>query len=156
MDNLSSLIKALILSILPVSELRGGIPLAISSGINVFTAFFLCTLANIIIIPFIFFFLDHMHKHLMKIKIYEKGFNIYIKRLRKRVSKRINHWQYWVLFSFVAIPFPGSGAYTGCVVAWLFKLHRKKSIITIALGVLAAGIIVTLASLGILKLFWWK
>ena len=68
----------------------------------------------------------------------------------------MNHWQYLVLFSFVAVPFPASGAYTGCIIAWLFKLHRKKSILTIASGVVAAGIVVTLASLGILNLFWWK
>jgi uncharacterized membrane protein len=55
----------------------------------------------------------------------------------------------------VAIPFPSTGAYTGCLVAWFFEMERKKSFITIALGVLAAGVIVTLvvsmASLGFLK-----
>ena len=147
------LIKALILSILPISELRGGIPLAIGLGANPFLAFIVCVLANILVIPFIFLFLDYLHEHFMKIRIYKKFFELYLNRLRRKVGNKLDSWQYWVLFLFVAIPSPGTGAYTGCLIAWFFKMNRKNSFITIALGVLTAGIIVTLVSMSLFKLF---
>lgn len=147
------LIKALILSVLPISELRGGIPLAIGLGANPFSAFIVCVLANILVIPFIFLFLDYLHEHFMKIRIYKKFFELYLNRLRRKVDGRLDSWQYWVLFLFVAIPSPGTGAYTGCLIAWFFKMNRKNSLITIALGVLTAGIIVTIISMGLFRLF---
>ena len=151
---MDGLIKGIVLSLLPISELRGGIPVAMASGVGWMTAFITCVVANILVIIPVFFFLDNIHKHLMKIKIYEKIFNTYLDRVRKRVEVKMEKhtWEYWVLFLFVAIPFPSTGAYTG-----FFEMERKKSFITIALGVLAAGIIVTLvvsmASLGFLKFF---
>ena len=77
---MSALIWTIILSILPISELRGGIPYAILRVINPITAFLIAVLANIIIIPIIFFFLDHIHGFLLKIKSYEKLFNFYIEK----------------------------------------------------------------------------
>ncbi len=154
---MDGLIKGIVLSLLPISELRGGIPVAMASGVGWVTAFITCVIANILVIIPVFFFLDNIHKYLMKIKIYEKIFNTYLESVRKRVEAKMEKhtWEYWVLFLFVAIPFPSTGAYTGCLVAWFFEMERKKSFITIALGVLAAGIIVTLvvsmASLGFLK-----
>ena len=154
---MDGLVRGIVLSILPISELRGGIPVAIASGMGWFPAFITCVIANVLVIVPVFFFLDHIHTYLMKIKMYEKFFTLYLDRVRKRVEAKLaNHtWEYWVLFLFVAIPFPSTGAYTGCLVAWFFEMDRKRSFITIALGVLAAGIIVSsvvsIASLGFLK-----
>ncbi|MBW2553812.1 MAG: small multi-drug export protein [Deltaproteobacteria bacterium] len=149
--------KGILLSLLPISELRGGIPVAVASGVGWFSALIICVAANVLVIIPVFFFLDHVHSYLMRIKIYETFFNMYLDRVRKRVESQLakNTWEYWVLFLFVAIPFPSTGAYTGCLVAWLLEMDRKKSFITIALGVLVAGIVVTsvvsIASLGFLK-----
>ena len=154
---MDGLIKAIVLSLLPISELRGGIPVAIASGVRWETAFITCVVANILVIVPVFFFLDNIHEYLMRIKIYKKVFNTYLDRVRKRVEVKLeNHvWEYWVLFLFVAIPFPSTGAYTGCLIAWFFEMERKKSFITIALGVFLAGMIVTsvvsIANLGFLK-----
>lgn len=149
--------KGIVLSLLPISELRGGIPVAVASGVGWFPAFVICVLANVMVIIPVFFFLDHVHSYLMRIKIYETFFNMYLERVRKRIEAQLAKytWEYWVLFIFVAIPFPSTGAYTGCLVAWFLEMDRKKSFITIALGVLVAGIVVTsvvsVASLGFLK-----
>jgi len=149
--------KGILLSLLPISELRGGIPVAVASGVGWFPAFISCVAANVLVIIPVFFFLDHVHSYFMKIKIYETFFTMYLGRVRKRIEDQLakHTWEYWVLFLFVAIPFPSTGAYTGCLVAWFLEMDRKKSFITIALGVLAAGIVVTsvvsIASLGFLK-----
>lgn len=153
------LISGIVLSLLPVSELRGGIPVAIASGMDWFTAYTVCVIANFLIIFPVLFFLDYLHEHFLKISLYDKLFNLYVERVRKKVELKLQEqtWEYLVLFLFVAVPFPGTGAYTGCLIAWLFNLDRKKSILTIGLGVMAAGIIVTLvttiASFGFLKIF---
>ena len=150
-------LQGVILSILPISELRGGIPVAVASGVGLLPAFFSCVLANILVIIPIFFFLDYVHTYLMKIKLYNKLFTLYLERVRKRVEAKFAQqtWEYFVLFLFVAIPFPSTGAYTGCLVAWFFEMDRKRSFVTIAAGVVVAGIVVTavvsVASLGFLK-----
>jgi uncharacterized membrane protein len=154
---MDGLLKGVILSILPISELRGGIPVAVASGIGLLPAFLSCVLANILVILPIFFFLDYIHAYLMKISLYQKMFTLYLERVRKRVEAKFaqQRWEYFVLFLFVAIPFPSTGAYTGCLIAWFFKMERKRSFMTIASGVVVAGILVTavvsIASLGFLK-----
>ncbi len=150
---MNNLIYGIILSALPISELRGGIPLAMSSGAPIGVIFMLCVLANILIIPIIFLFLDFLHEKFMTKKFYRILFSKIINRTRRKIEHRIGtKWEYPALLLLVAIPLPGTGAYTGSLAAWLFKLNRKKSYITIALGVVIAGILVTLASLGIYSL----
>ncbi len=150
---MNNLIYGLILSILPISELRGGIPLALSAGYPVFLTFSLCVLANILIIPFIFLFLDYLHGKFLKIGIYRKIFSKLIVRTRKKIEDKIGtKWEMPALFLLVAIPMPGTGAYAGVLASWIFKLNRRNSFIAISLGVLTAGIIVTLTTLGIYSL----
>jgi len=147
---------AIILSFLPIVELRAGIPMAILSGINPWIAFFLCVFVNILIIPFVFFFLDKVHVWLLSYNWYKKSINKTFERAKKRsekVKKNMNTWGMLALALFVAIPLPGTGAWTGTIVAWLLKLNRKKSFWAITLGVAIAGIIVTLAVTGLVALF---
>ena len=150
-------LQGVILSVLPISELRGGIPVSVASGVGLLPAFISCVLANILVIIPVFFFLDYVHTYLMKIKLYNKLFSLYLERVRKRVEVKFTqqNWEYFVLFLFVAIPFPSTGAYTGCLIAWFFEMDRKWSFVTIASGVVVAGIVVTavvsVASLGFLK-----
>ncbi len=125
----------ILLSMLPISELRGAIPYAIlRAGINPFTAFFVAVLANILIIPIIFFFLDKIHNILLRINPYKKLFNFYIERKVAKVKKKYETLELLALFFFVAIPAPGTGAYTGVLLSWFFELDRKKSFAVIALG----------------------
>ncbi len=152
MNSLFYLLLAALLSILPISELRGGIPYAVLNGVNPYIAFLVCTAANIMIIIFIFLFLDFIHGSLMQISIYRKVFDFYLRRNRKateKIKRRIPSYGYLALSLFVALPLPITGAWTGSFIAWFLNLDRKKSIAAIALGVFIAGIIVLLLSVGI-------
>ena len=140
---MNSVIETIILSILPVSELRGGIPYAIYSGINPIAAFLISVLANIIVVPVVFLFLDYIHCHLLKIRLYERTFNTFLERTRKKTHRLIEKYGYLGLAIFVAIPLPATGAWTGTLAAWFFGMKRDKSFLAVALGVVTAGIIVT-------------
>ncbi|MEA3378125.1 MAG: small multi-drug export protein [Nanoarchaeota archaeon] len=144
----------IILSILPISELRGAIPYALAKGINPAYTYLLSTIPNILVIFIILLFLDYFHKYLMQFYPYKKLFIIYLNRIRNKVDKKIVMVPFVVLFFFVAIPFPGTGAYTGCLITWFFKLNRKKAIPTMAFAVAIAGLIVIFASLSAITFFY--
>lgn len=157
---ISKLLWALILTVLPITELRAGLPLAIiyaqENNLSTLFIFLLIVLLNVLLVFFIFLFLDYIHNILLRIKIYEKGFNFYLKLLRKRASKfedRFGRIGFLALVIFVAIPLPGTGAWTGSVLAWALGLERKKSIAAISLGVIIAGTIIFLATIGTLNFF---
>lgn len=154
------LIYAIILTLLPGIELRIGLPLAmiyaLESNIPIYLIFALIVLINILLVFFVFFFLDNIHSYLLKTKIYKKLFEKYLKRFQKRVDKfekKHNLLEFSALVLFVAIPLPGTGAWSGCLLAWLLDLNRKKSILAISLGILIAGTIILFGSLGFIELF---
>ena len=154
------LIYALILTIMPVTELRVGLPMAIFYAIEhkipIALIFSLVILLNILVIFFIFYFLDNIHKGFMNIKIYRKIFKIYLKKFQKKVDKFEKKYEtlgFVALTFFVAIPLPGTGAWTGCLVSWLLGLNRKKSVLAIASGVTIAGILILLGTLGFINFF---
>jgi len=157
---MNQLIWSMILTILPVSELRGGLPLAINyaikNNISLVPIFFLILSLNILIVFIIFFFLDFFHQKFLKIKAYNRLFNFYLEKTRKRVDKferKYSAYGFIALTLFVAIPFPTTGAWTGTILSWILGLDRKKSLIAICFGVFIASLIVLLASLGIINLF---
>lgn len=144
------------LSLLPVSELRGGMIYALMNGINVYLAFILTLSANILAVFLAFLFFDFVHKELMKIRIYQRTFDSYMERVRKKADKvelQIGNYGFLALFIFVAVPLPGTGCWTAALIAWYLGLNRRKSIFAIVLGVIGAGILVLLASLGVIRLF---
>jgi len=153
---MNQLLVAILLSILPISELRLGLPLAVDSALKnsipVFPLFFLIVILNILVIFFVFFFLDFLHMRFMKFPVYKKVFGFWLKKTQKKIDKverKMPKYGYFALTLFVAIPLPVTGAYTGCLIAWVLGLERKRAILAIALGVMIAGLIVLGASLGI-------
>ncbi len=152
---MGAIINAIILSLLPVAELRGGIPLALAQGINPITAYLVCVAANILIIPIVFIFLGTLHKIFMKRGIYKKTFDGFLEKTRKRTSERIEKYGYIGLTLFVMIPLPVTGAYTGTLAAWFFGMKKLKSFFAIALGVAMAGVIVTAAVLTGAEVLSW-
>jgi len=155
------LIYALILTVMPITELRVGLPIAIvyaiEHNIPIMLIFSLIILVNILIIFFIFYFLDNLHANFMNLKFYKKIFRLYIERFQKKIDifeKRYQSLGFFALILFVAVPLPGTGAWTGCLVSWLFGLDRKKSILAISIGVLIAGIFVLLGTIGFMNLFF--
>jgi len=154
------LLYAIILSIFPISELRGGIPLAViyanENNIPSFLVISLMILCNLLAIFIAFYFLDHVHKWLLKFKVYKKIFESYLKRIQNKVDKfekQHSALGFLALTIFVAIPLPATGAWSGCLISWILKLDRKKSILGIGLGVIIAGILVSLGTFGVLNIF---
>lgn len=154
------IILGLILTVLPIVELRGGLPIVLyhvtNEGLPVIPFFLLVLLLNILVIFFVFWFLDTLHELLLKWKFYKKHFEKFIVRVHKKghkLEKRMHEIGWFALVLFVAVPLPGTGAWTGCLVAWLLDLDRKKSIASIALGVMIAGLLILLATLGLFTLF---
>jgi uncharacterized membrane protein len=154
------LIYSILLTIMPVTELRAGMPLAmiyfIENNLPVILAFFLIVSINILVIFAIFYFLDVLHNLFMNVEIYKKYFNKFINRFQKKVDKfekRHNSLGFLALVLFVAIPLPGTGVWTGCLLSWVLGLDRKKSIISIIIGTIIAGAIVFSITLGAVNLF---
>ena len=143
-------IYAVILSMLPFFELRGGIPLAVAAGVDVWQAFVLCTLANVAVIPLIYLFLDTLHNALMRIGLYKSIFNRVVHRTRKKIEKYVEKYGYFGLFIYVSIPIPGSGAWAGVLGAWLLGMEKRRAMKYIAAGVVVAGIILAVGMRGIL------
>lgn len=137
-----------IISLLPILELRGGLIAARILGVKFIKAFIICYIANILPVPFILLFINWIFNKMSKWKPTKKIVDwISNKTLKKK--DQIDKYGYFGLFLFVGIPLPGTGAWTGSLLAILLNLDKKKSFITIALGVLAAGIIMSLLSYGI-------
>lgn len=152
------LIYAIILTVMPVTELRAGLPLAISyaidEGIPIIFIFSLIILLNILVIFFIFYFLDNLHKIFMNWEWYKRLFGAYLKKFQKKVDKFEEKYKskgFFALCLFVAVPLPGTGAWTGCFISWILGLNRKKSILAISSGVIIAGIIILFGTLGFIN-----
>jgi uncharacterized membrane protein len=158
---MNELLWIVLISILPIFELRGSIPLAVNyclkNDCSIWPVFIVILILNLFVIFIVFFFLDFIHKKMLKFGIYNRAFERILKRTQKKidqVEKNMGSWGYAALAIFVAIPLPATGAYTGALIAWFLGLDRKKSAIAISVGVIIAGIIVLLGSLGILSLFY--
>ncbi|HIQ50274.1 MAG TPA: ligand-binding protein SH3 [Nanoarchaeota archaeon] len=144
--------SVIFVSALPFSELRGGIPLAIAIGFDPLTAFILGVIGNIIPVPILLLFLNELKNFFCRYRIIEK---IY-KKIENHVIKRknfIEKYGYLGLTFFVALPLPITGAWTGCLLAFLLKLDYKKSFFHIFAGIIIAGIIVLLTTLGVITIF---
>ena len=138
------LLTVILLSVLPISELRGAIPYGIIiANLNPVLVFLTAVVSNIIIIPTIFVFLDYVHQHLMGIRLYNSLFGKLIERTQHKAQNHISKYGYLGLVLLVAIPLPITGAYTGTLAAWLFNMKRKKSLLALSFGVVIAGSIVT-------------
>jgi len=139
---------------LPISELRGSIPLALGVfHFPVGKAFFLSIIGNLIPVIPLLLFLESVSKWLsMRFNWAEKFFTWLFARTKRR-SNLVERYGAIGLIFFVAIPLPVTGAWTGCVAAFLFGIRRAWAALSIANGVLIAGIIVTLATLGLIKIF---
>lgn len=136
-------LMTILLGIVPVSELRGAIPYAYFNGVPLWLAAVIGILSNALV-PFIgFLFLGTLHKLLDKWGAYHRLFEKTVAKARTKVGEKVRKYGLWGLMVFVAIPLPITGAWTGTVGAWVLGLDRKKSILSIMLGILISGTIVT-------------
>lgn len=139
---------AFIVSLLPVLELRGGLIAAKIMDIEFWKAFVICYVGNMLPIPFILLFIRRIFNFLKRFQKFEKIIDkLEARSLRK--ADKVKKYRLWGLFLFVAIPLPGTGAWTGALVADIFDIRIKHSLPIIAVGVLTAGIIMSALSYGL-------
>ncbi|MBI2667770.1 small multi-drug export protein [Candidatus Woesearchaeota archaeon] len=149
-----SLLNVIGLSVFPISELRGGIPVGIAQGFNPLLVFFVAVISNFLAIPLTFFFLDYLHDYFTKMKLYNNIFSYYIKKNRNKLENKIGtKAEFMALLIFVGIPFPLTGAYSGSILAWFFGMNRKMAYLSITFGIILAGLIVLITTLGLFSLF---
>lgn len=139
-----------ILSLMPILELRGGLIAAALLGLDVVPAFIICLIGNLLPIPFILWFITPIFNKLKETKRLSKIVNKIEKKALKKKDK-IEKAEFWGLLFFVGIPLPGTGGWTGSLIAALINMNKKKALIAITCGVVLAGLIVGTLSFGLLK-----
>lgn len=137
------IIISAIWSMIPVVELRGGLPIALELGLNYWLALIICVIGNLIPVPFIIIFIKRIFAWMRKIMPKLNGFITKLEERGAKKSEAVRKYEFWGLFILVAIPLPGTGAWTGALVAALLDMKLKKAFPAIALGVIGAGLIVT-------------
>jgi uncharacterized membrane protein len=154
MDNVTTWLYIFLVTMLPGVELRGAIPLAILNyKLPVVSSAIIIIIANILITPLVFLFWDLILLVFSKIPSLERFLKKYLFSLQKRAKPYVDKYGFWGLMIFVAIPLPGTGAYSGALAAEILGMDKLKAFISISLGVIEAGIIVTLLTKGVLKIF---
>ena len=139
-----------IISLMPILELRGGLIAAALLDLNPVTSYIISIIGNVLPVPFILWFINSILEWMRK----SKKFNKIAKWLDKKVEKnkdKIEKFGFWGLVLFVGIPLPGTGAWTGCLVAAVLEMDRKKSFFAAMIGILIASIIMMILSFGLLK-----
>lgn len=146
-----------IISLFPILELRGGLlaasPAFLDVPINV--ALPLCILGNILPIPFILILIERALEMMEKIKI-TSPFAEYLREKAEKNKGQIEKYGFWGLVLFVGIPLPGTGAWTGSLIASLLHMSFKRSLLACFFGILLAALIMCIVSYGILGIFAWR
>ncbi len=144
-------------AMLPVIELRGAIPLGAALGLPMMETVLLSIVGNLLPVPLILLLIKWILTAMARsrVKLFSRMANrLFDKAERNR--KKIERYAFWGLTLFVAIPLPGTGAWTGSLVAALFDMRFWRSLLSVTLGVLAAAVIMATLSYGTVAVFeWW-
>lgn len=149
LHGLSGELVALIISMVPLLELRGGLLAASLLNVSILKAVPLCILGNVIPVPLILLFITPIFTAMKKTKL----FRPLVEKIEKKAiskSDKIEKGYFWGLALFVGIPLPGTGAWTGALIAALLGIPVKKALPAILLGILIATIIMAAVSYGLL------
>lgn len=152
-ENLGQYVSAeavvFIISMIPILELRGGLIVAKLLQVELLQAIPLCIIGNIIPIPFILLFIRKIFQWLKKVpKINKLIFKLEERAMGK--SDQIKKYEFWGLALFVGVPLPGTGAWTGSLIAALLEIDIKKAVLSELIGVAIATIIMSIVSYGLL------
>lgn len=150
-DRIPEELVAFVISLCPVLECRGGMIAARLMEIPFIKAFLICYIGNMLPIPFIILFIRKIFDFLRRFKFFSK----IVEKLEAKTEKnkeKVLKYEAWGLLLFVAIPLPGTGGWTGALMAALLDIRMKKSLPIIALGVLIAGFIMSALTYGIFQM----
>ncbi len=150
---LNAKIITFLMAMVPVIELRGAIPYGVLAGLSVQEAFMLAAIGNLVPIPVLIVF---TRKDFARLRRKREWLDRIVRRLEEKADRNkeiVLKSEFWGLMILVAIPLPGTGAWTGALVAAMLDMRLKKAIPAIAVGVIVAGIIVTSLTYGIGAIF---
>lgn len=150
-DKIPEELVAFVISLCPVLECRGGMIAARLMEIPFIKAFLICYIGNMLPIPFIILFIRKIFDFLRRFKFFSK----IVEKLESKTEKnkeKVLKYEAWGLLLFVAIPLPGTGGWTGALMAALLDIRMKKSLPIITLGVLIAGFIMSALTYGIFQM----
>jgi uncharacterized membrane protein len=146
-------ITTIVLAMLPISELRGAIPYAVTIGKMPWQeAYVIAVIANFIPVIFILYWIGPVSEYLRRFTVFDRFFDWLFARTRRK-GKMIQRFEILGLILFVAIPLPVTGAWTGSVAAFIFDIKKRVAVPAILAGIMIAGVIVTLASLGVISIW---
>ena len=141
-----------LISMVPLIELRGAIPVAVGMGLPPVQAYIAAVIGNMVPVPFIYFFARKLLVWGKDKPVIGKFFTFCLEKGEKggkKLKEKAGHGLFFALLIFVGIPLPGTGAWTGTLAASLLDMGFKKSVTAVTLGVLLAGIIMGAASAGV-------
>ena len=148
-----NIIMTFLVSMVPVIELRGAIPLGVLNGLDVGTAMAVSIVGNLIPVPFIIIFIRKIFKWMQN---HSEVLARVVHKMEEKADKKkdkVLKYEFWGLLILVAIPLPGTGAWTGALVAAMLDMRLTRAFPAIATGVVIAGIIVTVATYGVASIF---
>lgn len=150
---MKDILLTFLVAMVPVVELRGAIPFGVVRGLNLWTAIIASVLGNLVPVPFIILFIRRifawMRAHMPKL-------DGLVTRMEKKAEKNraaVEKYAFWGLAILVAIPLPGTGAWTGALVAAMMEMRLKRAFPAIVIGVVIAGVIVSIVTYGARAIF---
>ena len=150
---MKDILLTFLVAMVPVVELRGAIPFGVVRGLNLWTAIIASMLGNLIPVPFIILFIRKMfawrRAHMPKLD----GLVIRMEKKAEKNRAAVEKYAFWGLVILVAIPLPGTGAWTGALVAAMMEIRLKRAFPAIAIGVAIAGVIVSVITYGAQAIF---
>lgn len=145
-------IYTMLLAMVPVMELRGAIPIGVAMGLPPLVAFVAAVIGNMIPVPFILIFIRRVFKW-MRVRIPPLGGMVDKLEAKAHVKgRKVTRFKYLGLFIFVAIPLPGTGAWTGALAAAFLDMRLKSALPAIFAGVVVAGVLITGLTYGFLSI----
>lgn len=150
---MKDILLTFLVAMVPVVELRGAIPFGVVRGLNLWTAIIASVLGNLVPVPFIILFIRRifawMRAHMPKL-------DGLVTRMEKKAEKNraaVEKYAFWGLAILVAVPLPGTGAWTGALVAAMMEMRLKRAFPAIVIGVVIAGVIVSVVTYGAQAIF---
>ena len=144
------MLRTLVTAMMPILEIRGAIPVGVASGLDPWLAFAVGFVGNMLPIPILILLtrkvIEWLKKHNMLVKL-----TAWLENKGSKGAQKVQKYSFWGLFILVAIPLPGTGAWTGALVASLLDMRLKRALPAIAMGVASAGLIVLLVTYGVIS-----
>lgn len=151
---LKAALTTVLVAMLPVLELRGAIPVGLAGGLGYWETFCLAVIGNMLPIPFLIVFARRLLSWLARRFDFMHRFVDAVERRAVAKAENIRRYQLLGLMILVAIPLPGTGAWTGALVATVLEMRMRRALPVIFLGVLIAGVIVTIVSYSAVAVFF--